>query len=330
MPPEDLVKALAYLPKNPPASLIVGPSTLDDAGVVRLDDRTGLVQTVDFFPPVVDDPSFYGRIAAANALSDVYAMGGRAISALSIVAWPEELDPEILGVILAGGQEKIEESGAVLAGGHSVTDKEIKYGLAVSGLVRLDRILSNDAAKASQRIVLTKALGMGAITTGMKAKKVSESVGLAAMEQMAALNRPASEAAVEVGLRAATDVTGFGLLGHAFEVACSSGIRIVFDAEALPAAEGAMELIEKGVVSGGTARTLRHLGDDLEIGSGTTKEQVALASDAETSGGLLLFVDEEKLSHLQSALDQRGVSHWLVGRTETRGDRKAVALRSSR
>ncbi len=326
MPPEDLVKALAYLPKDPPASLIVGPSTLDDAGVVRLDEKTGLVQTVDFFPPVVDDPTFYGKIAAANALSDVYAMGGKAISALSIVAWPEELDPELLGVILAGGQEKIDEAGAVLAGGHSVSDKEIKYGLAVSGLVPLDHILSNDAAVPSQHIVLTKPLGMGAITTGLKAKKVDESVGLAAMEQMATLNRAASEAALEVGVRAATDVTGFGLLGHAFEVASSSGVRVVFEAGSLPAAEGAMELIQAGVVSGGTARTLQHLGNDLELGAGLSKEQVALASDAETSGGLLLFVDEEDLGSLEAALDQRGVSHWLVGRTEKLTENKTIAL----
>jgi selenide,water dikinase len=326
MPPEDLVKALAYLPKNPPPALIVGPSTLDDAGVVRLDEKTGLVQTVDFFPPVVDDPRFYGQIAAANALSDVYAMGGKAISALSIVAWPEALDPEILGVILSGGQEKIEEAGAVLAGGHSVSDKEIKYGLAVSGLVPLNRILSNDAADPSQHVVLTKALGMGAITTGLKAKKVDEAVGLSAMEQMATLNRAASEAALQAGVRAATDVTGFGLLGHAYEVACASGIRVVFEADALPAADGAMELIQAGVVSGGTARTLQHLSHDLELGKGLSKEQVALASDAETSGGLLLFVDEADLCSLQAALEQQGVSHWLVGRTESRGDKKPIAL----
>ena len=326
MAPEDLVKALAYLPKDPPPSLVVGPSTLDDAGVVRLDEKTGLVQTVDFFPPVVDDPCFYGRIAAANALSDVYAMGGKAISALSIVAWPEALDPEILGVILSGGQEKIEEAGAVLAGGHSVTDTEIKYGLAVSGLVPLDRILSNDAATPGQQIYLTKALGMGAITTGMKAKKVDEAVAQAAMEQMATLNRAASEAALEAGVRAATDVTGFGLLGHAYEVACSSGIRIVFDAAGLPAAEGAMSLIQAGVVSGGTARTLQHLGEELELAGGLTKEQVALASDAETSGGLLLFVDEEGSAALVEALERRGVAHWLVGRTESLDGRKPIAL----
>ena len=184
MPPEDLVKVLAALPREQRPELLVGPATLDDAGVVRLTEDLALVQTVDFFPPAVDDPTYYGRIAAANALSDVFAMGGVVHSCLSIVGWPKALPPELLGEIMRGGQEKIDEAGGVLAGGHTVTDSEIKYGLAVTGTIDPRRVLTNGGAKAGDVLVLTKKMGMGAVTTAIKKRKVSEDLALAAMEQV--------------------------------------------------------------------------------------------------------------------------------------------------
>ncbi len=327
MSPKDLVKALAKLPAADSERLLVGPSTLDDAGVVRLSDEVALVQTVDFFPPIVDDPRYFGRIAAANSLSDVYAMGGVPHSCLSIVGWPKELDPELLGEILAGGQDKIDESGAVLAGGHTVTDGEIKYGLSVTGTIHPGRILSNAGAKPGDQLVLTKCLGMGALSTAIGKNKLPEDIALAAMEQMATLKKSASDAALRAELVAATDVTGFGLLGHACEIARASQVSIEIDSEAVPAFEAALPSIQQGLASGGWGRALDFLADELEIEGGVDEARKKLCLDAETSGGLLLAVPEDRVDSLLQDLEANAAPcAVLVGRVTERRD-KSIYLR---
>jgi len=306
MSPEDLVKALRVLPPVSDPRLLVGTTTLDDAGVVKLSDELALVQTVDFFPPIVDDPEYYGRIAAANALSDVYAMGGQPLCVLSIVGWPKELDPEILGRVLLGGQEKIDEAGALLAGGHTVTDTEIKYGLACTGTVHPDRILTNSSAQAGEMLVLTKPVGMGPVSTGIKKREVGPELAQRAMEQMATLNRSAAEALLAAGVRAVTDITGFGLCGHAKEMADGSDVTLEIDAARVPAFESAEDLISQGILSGGAKRTRAYLGEQLEIGSGVGEIRTKLCLDAETSGGLLAAVPEDRVDALLADLRARG------------------------
>lgn len=329
MSPEDLVKALAHLPKGKDRDprLLVGPDTLDDAGVVALRDDLALVQTLDFFPPVVDDPRWFGRVAAANALSDVYAMGGEALSAMSIVCWPKELEPELLGEVLAGGQEKIDEAGAVLAGGHTVCDPEIKYGLSVTGTIDPRRILANAHAKPGEILVLTKALGMGAITTGIKKGKVKEDVALGAMEQMATLNKRGAEILAKHPVRCATDVTGFGLLGHACEIALSSHASVELQASSLPHFEQSLELIRRGILSGGAKRTRSYLGARLKIADGVDEGVALLALDAETSGGLLFSIAEEHVDGVLEELEGQTPCAVVVGRVVERGEHPITLLR---
>lgn len=314
------MEVLHRLPAASHPDLLVGAGTLDDAGVFRLGPELALVQTLDFFPPVVDDPRWYGRIAAANALSDVYAMGGRPITAMNIVGFPQELGTDVLAEILLGGAEKIEEAGAVLVGGHSVRDREVKYGLSVTGVVHPERVLGNAGALPGDVLVLTKRLGMGAVTTALKKGEVDEALAEEACAQMARLNRAASEAALEVGVRAATDVTGFGLLGHARQVAEASGVTLLFRASALPVFPGAERLAERGFTSGGAVRTRTFLGDAARVEAGVPEAIELLAFDAETSGGLLLSVEAARADALLGALEDRGESGWIVGEvTELQG-----------
>ncbi len=302
MPPGDLVKVLDRIPKSHSDSLIVGPDTLDDAGVFRLTSEIALVQTLDFFPPIHDDPVWFGRIAAANSLSDVYAMGGVPLTAMNIVGFPKELPIEILGDILRGGAEKVIEAGAVIVGGHSVADAEIKYGLSVTGRVHPDRVVTNAAARPGDVLVLTKPLGMGATSTAMKFEKLSEERGLLAAEQMATLNAGAARAMNQVGARAATDITGFGLAGHARGMAEASGVTLEFAAESVPLFPGALEFAEQKLVSGGAKRTRLFLGERAEVKATLPPSLVSLMFDAETSGGLMIAVPPERLSELLRAL----------------------------
>ncbi len=322
------MKVLDKLPKVTDENLLVGSETLDDGGVYRLTDDTALVQTLDFFPPVVDDPRWFGRIAAANALSDVYAMGGRALTAMNIVGFPKELDVEILGEILAGGAEKIVEAGAALVGGHSVQDTEVKYGLSVTGLVHPDRITSNAHAKVGDVLVLTKPLGMGTVATAMKMEKVDDAAIERACVQMATLNRGAAEALAEVGGRAATDVTGFGLLGHARGMAEASGSTLVFEASKLPLFDGVVPLVEAGLLSGGAARTRLFLGATADLSDAVPLAVQNLALDAETSGGLLVAVPADRADALLEALGRRDTPcATVVGEVVPRDGEVRVRLR---
>ena len=295
--------------------MLAGHRGFEDAGVFRIDAERALVQTVDFFPPIVDDPRWFGRIAAANSLSDVYAMGGRAITVMNLVGWPAELDLELLGEVLAGGLEKTREAGAVLCGGHSVRDHEIKYGLSVTGLVHPQRFWRNGGARVGDVLVLTKPLGMGPVATAIKREKASAELALAAMQQMATLNKAACEAVQDLDVHGATDVTGFGFVGHSLEMADGAGLSLQVDAAALPVLAGAVQMVRDGVMSGGCKRGKEHYGPRVHIGPGVDAALASLVFDAETSGGLLLAVAEAQADAVVRRLRDAGApSHAIVGR----------------
>ena len=290
IPPGELERVVAGLVRQRPADggsdLLVGLDDGDDAAVVRLDATTAVISTADFFTPVVDDAYDWGRIAAANALSDVYAMGGTPIMAVNLLGWPREVLPaELLTEVLRGGLDVALGAGCHVAGGHSVDDPEPKYGMAVTGTAHPDHLLRNDAAAAGVPLTLTKPLGIGVLNS--RHKQTGE-VFPQAVEAMTTLNRSASAAAVAVGVRAATDVTGFGLLGHLFKMARASGVTAVVDAAAVPYLEGAREAARDGYVSGGTRRNLDWVAPHTAFGAGVDGLERLLLADAQTSGGLLV------------------------------------------
>ncbi len=294
--------------------LIVGIDGADDAGVFRLRDDVALVQTVDFFTPIVDEPEDWGRIAAANALSDVYAMGGTPLSALQLIGWPrDELPFELLGRVVDGGLEVLAEADCVLLGGHSIDDPEPKYGFAVTGLIHPDDLVTNAAAVAGDVLILTKPLGTGIISTAIKSGKASADQRVAAVATMRALNAPAAAAARRVRVRAGTDVTGFGLLGHLAEITRASRVSAEIDAASVPLLPGVRDLVEAGTVSGGTRRNLAAVERTTDFGGHTDTTKIVLA-DAQTSGGLLLAVAEPLSAALQQALDEEGVRGTVIGR----------------
>jgi selenide,water dikinase len=298
---------------NPPRELLVGNATGDDAAVWRLDDRTAIVHTVDFFTPIVDDAYDWGRIAAANAMSDVYAMGGRPILCLNIAAWPrEDLPLDLLGRVLEGGATVAAEAGAVVAGGHTIDDREPKYGMAVVGLVDPARITTNAAAQRGDVLVLTKPIGIGVIATGLKRGIASpEAVG-AAVTTMITLNREAAEAMGAAGVRAATDVTGFGLLGHLQRMMAASGTAGWVSAAAVPVIEGAREMAEAGAVPGGTERNRAFL-ERWVRWDGVGEPERTLLVDAQTSGGLLIACPPGRYAELAADLKARGVVAAAIG-----------------
>ncbi|MEU7980680.1 selenide, water dikinase SelD [Micromonospora sp. NPDC049081] len=286
IPPGELEAMVAGLgPATGTAELLVGLDHGDDAAVVRLDERTGLVTTADFFTPVVDDAYDWGRIAAANALSDVYAMGGTPLVAINLLCWPRDTLPlELAREVLRGGQDVAREAGCHLAGGHSVDDDGPKYGLAVTGLVRPEELITLDAGRAGLPLSLTKPLGVGVLNTRHKA---TGEVSAEAVASMTTLNRDAARAAVAAGIRCGTDVTGFGLLGHASKLARASGLTVAIDAARVPYLPGARQAVRDGHVSGGTRRNLDWVGPWTGFGSTGEADRLLLA-DAQTSGGLLL------------------------------------------
>jgi selenide, water dikinase len=295
--------------------VLVSESTGDDAAVYLLpgQDRLALLQTVDFFTPIVDDPHDWGRVAAANAFSDVYAMGGRPVTALNLVAWPiEELSAELLALVLEGGAAVAREAGVSIVGGHSIRDREPKYGMAVTGLVHADRIVRNSTMRPGDRLVLTKPLGTGIVSTAIKAGRASGPQVAAAVASMAALNREASEAMLEVGVSAATDVTGFGLLGHLHVALRGAGVAAVVDAASVPFLPGVGELARAGMIATGTRSNHAFVASALDWGGLTELEQLVLA-DAQTSGGLLIAVAPERAASLGDALRSRGIAGAEVG-----------------
>ncbi len=323
MGPLDLQKILEPLAQYNHPDLLVGLKTGDDAAVFRLGDRA-IIETVDFFAPVVDDGYSYGAIAAANAMSDVYAMGGEVLFALNVAAFPEDLPPEIISAILRGGVEKVLEAGGVIVGGHTVVDREPKYGLCVTGIADPADVTTNGEARPGQVLVLTKPLGTGAITTAHKAGKVDESDLQAAIESMLKLNRTASRLLRQAGVKACTDVTGFGLLGHALEMAEASGVGMRIVSEKVPLLHGAFEYARAGILPGGVGRNRAYLlgsgnesGVRVRLEDSVSPEMADLLMDPETSGGLLAAVAPDKVDGLLESFAAVGERCWVIGSTRT-------------
>lgn len=296
----------------------MGIDTNDDAGVYKLNEEQAIVQTVDFFTPVVDDPYAFGMIAAANALSDIYAMGAKPLTVMNMVAFPvNKLDKSVLAQILQGGYEKIKEAGAILVGGHSIDDQEPKFGLSVTGVVHPQKVLSNSGAEPGDYLVLTKPLGIGIVTTGIKYSVVSPENKEEAIRIMAELNKSASEAAIEVNVNALTDITGFGLLGHLHEMMKGSGVQAQIKVQKIPVLEATWECIKKEAVPGGAFANQRFLMDKVDFAGDISDEQKLVLCDPQTSGGLLISVSEERLQKLLEALNMRKtLAAAVIGRVE--------------
>lgn len=294
-------------------NLLVGLKAPDDATVYKLSDEQAVVLTVDFFAPLVDDPYQYGAIAAANALSDVYAMGGEAVLALNIAAFPADLPSQTIADILRGGADKVSEAGAVVAGGHTIIDAEPKYGLCVMGLIHPERILTKGGARPGDAMYLTKPLGTGLLTTAAKFQEVEPQHLDAAVASMARLNRHASHLAREAGVVALTDVTGYGILGHAYEIASAGRTCIRFTASALPLLPGALDYAYRGITTGGAARNRRYLDAKVDISADVPEEMQQVLFDPQTSGGLLFALPEGSATRLEQGFAQSGLPLWRVG-----------------
>ena len=312
-----MAATLKELPQSANPDLLVGFNQADDAGVFRLDDHTALVQTVDFFPPIVDDPYAFGQIAAANALSDVYAMGGKPLTALNIVGFPAgSMATSTLTKILRGGAERVAAAEAVVVGGHSINDKELKYGVAVTGTVHPDRIVTNGGAREGDVLYLTKPLGTGLITTGIKRGVVGEELERIATAQMAQLNRAAAELMLRHGVHAATDITGFGLIGHAYEIAAASGMTLRLVAEALPLMPQVLELAEDKMIPGGANANREFATGLARVSDGIDSRRVAVLYDPQTSGGLLMAIPKANQVAFETDADDSRTAVWQIGTVE--------------
>jgi len=315
------------LPTFSDPNLLIGPDAFSDAGVYLVAKDTAIVQTLDFFPPIVDDPYVFGQIAAANALGDVYAMGARPITAMNVVGFPEgEADEWLLGEIMRGGAERVAAAGAVIVGGHSVRDREIKYGLSVTGVVDPAKMLSNAGARAGDALVLTKPLGTGFITTANRAERCPAHALKAACETMMTLNDVAARCALEHGASASTDVTGFGLAGHALEVAKASDVTIEIDVESLPLIDGALELATSANFSQANTTNRAHIDPDLAFDGGAEATLVEFVFDPQTSGGLLISIAADRAEALVEACRAGGLGQAaIIGRVKAAGEHRLIA-----
>jgi len=314
---------LRLLPKQEPVpELLVGHETSDDAGVYKLTDSIALIQTIDYFTPIVDDPYMFGQIAAANALSDVYAMGGEPKTVLNIVGYPvKKLGPDLLAEILRGASDKVKEAGAVTVGGHSIDDQEPKFGLSVTGLAHPDQIWKNVGAVPGDVLVLSKPIGVGIMTTGIKRSAVTAEQEQEVTETMALLNKSAADALKRFNPHAVTDVTGFGLLGHGSEIARGSDVSFEIILSKVPVLEGTYELAAKGVVPGGSKSNHKWLENDVVYDEISAEEQLVLC-DAITSGGLLVSLAENEAEHYVAALKEQGLSHAaIIGKVTEKKDK---------
>lgn len=307
--------------------LLRGLAQPDDAGVYQLSEEVALIQTVDFFPPVVDDPFTFGRIAASNALSDVYAMGGRPLTAMNIVCFPSrELPLEVLAEILAGGADAVKEAGAVIVGGHTIEDKEPKYGLAVTGVVHPQRVVTNAGARPGDVLVLTKPLGTGILLTALRGEVLSLPEVQPAIEWMARLNRVGGEVMAEIGVKGCTDITGFGFLGHALEMAVASGWAMEIDAAKVPVLPGAREMAAMGLVPGGAYANRDFCGERVVFAAGVPEEVRDVLFDPQTSGGLLIAASASESEKLLSLFQEKGEEAWVVGRVLERPQPEIVVI----
>jgi selenide,water dikinase len=325
----ELAHVLRAIPAQRDHRVLVDFRTGDDAGVYAWDEGSALVQTVDFFTPIVDDARVYGQIAAAHALSDVYAMGGQPLTALAIAAFPEkDLDHDTIHDVFAGGLEKLAEAGVSLLGGHTVKDAEVKFGYAVTGRISASRVLTNADAKAGDVLILTKPLGTGIVTTAIKFQRAPETLSAAAIRSMTRLNKDAAEALQSVPreeLHACTDVTGFGLIGHASGMAGASGVTMAIDVNAVPIFDGVLDLVHQNRTGGG-ATNQEHFGPGVEVGGAVDRERLAVLYDPQTSGGLLIAVAPAAAARAQQVLEERGVTATIVGQVLPAG-RGRVLLR---
>jgi selenide,water dikinase len=317
---DEILKAL---PKVTDPRVLVG--TEDDAGVYQLNDEIAIVQTVDFFTPIVDNGYDFGAIAAANALSDIYAMGAKPLTALNLVAFPKDGPLNVLGDIIRGGAEKAQEAGVVIIGGHSIDDKEPKYGMAVTGIVHPGRIVQKGGAMPGDVLVLTKALGTGIIATAIKVGRASDDMIMTTTRTMKTLNKSASDAMVEAGAKGATDITGFGLLGHLHEMLHTSGVSARLTMSRVPVIEG-VRALAKLSVPGGTRSNLKYVSDKVTWSAGISEEEKLILADAQTSGGLLIAVPTVKLNTLLKGLAERGVETRAVIGEITAGDAGKITV----
>ncbi|HEV2911979.1 MAG TPA: selenide, water dikinase SelD [Pyrinomonadaceae bacterium] len=302
--PRDLAQVLGALPSQPKNdNVLVGYDKADDAGVFRLRDDVALVQTVDFFTPVTDDPELYGRIAANNSLNDIYAMGGKPLTALSIVCYPQKEDMDVLGQILRGGQQAMNEAGVIVLGGHSIDDAEIKFGYAVTGLINPARVVSNANAQPGDVLILTKPIGTGAISTGIKRGVARAEAVNAAMKMMTTSAATAAEAMQAAEAHACTDITGFGLLGHAYEMARASDVCLVIEAARVPLLPDVLELIAQGMLTRGDKNNREYVGDTIELADRVSREMQSALFDPQTAGGLLISIDLSKAETLIDKID---------------------------
>jgi selenide, water dikinase len=302
------VQVLHDLPKFHHPDMLVGTETADDAGVYRLRPDLAIVNTVDFFTPIVDDPYTFGQISAANSLSDVYAMGGEPRTCMNIVCFPKgKMDIEILGEVLKGGADKVKESGAVVIGGHSIIDEEIKFGMAVTGVIHPDKIIRNVGVQVGDALILTKPLGTGIVTTALKKGKASPDSVNEAVKAMVTLNATASSIMCKHRVHACSDVTGFGILGHALGMASGSGVTLVVESAKMPALHSAVRLAEKGYITGGCKRNREYLDGKMAIDKGIREGLIELALDPQTSGGLLMAIAKRHAAKLLDDLHSAGV-----------------------
>jgi selenide, water dikinase len=314
--PSDLAQVLSKLPPQNSENVIVGFENSDDAGVFRLTDDTALVQTVDFFTPVADDPEIYGRVAAINSLNDVYAMGGTPISALSIVCYPQKGDWDVLGQILLGGQKAMTEAGVVVIGGHSVDDQEMKFGYAVTGVIDPKKVVTNAGAVEGDVLLLTKPIGTGAINTAVKKGVASPETEAAAIKAMTTSAAAASTAMVAAEANACTDITGFGLLGHAYELAKASDVTLNIDSKSVLLLPDVLELISQGMLTRGDKNNRVYVGDTVKIANGVSGEMQSALFDPQTAGGLLISLPEKNVASFIAEIPDAVVIGRVVSRSE--------------
>lgn len=314
--PSDLAQVLSKLPKQNNKNLIVGYENSDDAGIFRLNEEISLVQTLDFFTPIADEPELYGRIAAVNSLNDVYAMGGTPITAMSIVCYPQKGDWDVLGEILLGGQMAMSEENVAILGGHSVDDSEIKFGYSITGTVANNRFITNSGAKAGDVLILTKPIGTGIISTGIKFEKASVEAKDAALKNMTISASEASKAMMDVGANSCTDVTGFGLLGHAFEMAKASNVTFKIQSEKIPLLPQVLELVEQKMLTRGDKNNRIYVGENIKFDEKVSTQIQSILFDPQTAGGLLISLNEEKVDAFLNQVRDAKVIGEVISKSE--------------
>jgi selenide,water dikinase len=314
--PRDLAQVLSALPKQPESeNILVGYDHADDAGVFRLRDDIALVQTLDFFTPIVDDPEIYGRIAAVNSLNDVYAMGGKPLTAMGIVCFPQKGDLEVLGQIMRGGQLCMIEEGVVVLGGHTVDDQEIKFGYSVTGIVEPNKVMTNAGARVKDLLVLTKPIGTGAISTGIKREVTRQETIDAAIKAMTMTAAKASAEMQRLGANACTDITGFGLLGHAYEVAKASYVCLEIYSEKVPLLPDVLDLISQGMLTRGDKNNRDYVGNTITFAESVSREMQSALYDPQTAGGLLISLEPEKAEEFVKNIEGSAI----IGKVKPKG-----------